>query len=57
MRLVARALIAIGAVVFLFGDRFLADFAHINFFLAMVIGILSGLFLMMVGYLINKSLK
>ncbi|HEU5457597.1 MAG TPA: hypothetical protein VFU68_03180 [Terracidiphilus sp.] len=53
----ARALIVIGAIVFLLGDRFLADFANISFFLALVIGILSGLLLMIAGYLINKSLK
>jgi hypothetical protein len=52
----ARTLVVVGALVFVFGDRFLAEFAHINFFLAMVAGILSGLFLMIVGYLIHKSL-
>lgn len=57
LRLIARALLVVGAIVFLVGDRFLAAFAHINFFLAMVIGILSGLLLMVVGYLINKSLR
>lgn len=57
VRLGARALIFVGACDFVFGDRFLARIEHINFFLAMVQGILSGLFLMIVGYLIVKSLK
>ncbi|HEU5352425.1 MAG TPA: hypothetical protein VFU55_12590 [Terracidiphilus sp.] len=56
MRVLARALLVVGALVFLFGDRLLAAAAHINFFLAMVIGFISGLLLMIVGYLIHKSL-
>ena len=56
LRLAARALIALGALIFLFGDRALAAYANINFFLALVIGVLSGLFLMILGYLIHKSL-
>ncbi len=43
---------AIGACVFLVGDKFLEAFARFNFLSAEIIGILSGILLCAAGYAI-----
>jgi hypothetical protein len=49
-----------GAVIFFFGDRFLREIEHINFFASEAIGILGGVLLMLAGAgikLLDKSRK
>jgi hypothetical protein len=39
----------VGAVVFLFGDAFLYEIKHVNFFVSAAIGILGGALVMLLG--------
>jgi hypothetical protein len=45
----SRLLLWVGAVVFLFGDAFLYEIKHVNFFVSAVIGILGGILVMFLG--------
>lgn len=56
----SRLLLWVGAVVFLFGDAFLYEIKHVNFFLSAAIGILGGVLVMLLGagiVVASKSLK
>jgi hypothetical protein len=56
----SRLLLWVGAVVFLFGDAFLYEIKHVNFFVSAAIGILGGILVMLLGAgigLASKSLK
>src|ERR1700722_6856963 len=52
LRYLSKLLMAIGACVFLVGDKFLEAFARFNFLSAEIIGILSGILLCAAGYAI-----
>lgn len=45
----SRLLLWAGAVVFLFGDAFLYEIKHVNFFVSAAIGILGGVLVMFLG--------
>lgn len=45
----SRLLLWVGAVVFLFGDAFLYEIKHVNFFVSAAIGILGGILVMFLG--------
>lgn len=45
----SRLLLRVGAMVFLFGDAFLYEIKHVNFFVSAVIGILGGVLVMLLG--------
>jgi hypothetical protein len=45
----SRVLLFAGALVFLFGDAFLYEIKHVNFFVSAVIGILGGVLVMVTG--------
>jgi hypothetical protein len=45
----SRLLLWAGAVVFLFGDAFLYEIKHMNFFVSAAIGILGGIVVMLLG--------
>jgi hypothetical protein len=45
----SRLLLWAGAVVFLFGDAFLYEIKHVNFFVSAAIGILGGVIVMVLG--------
>jgi len=45
----SRLLLCAGAVVFLFGDAFLYEIKHENFFVSAAIGILGGILVMFLG--------
>jgi hypothetical protein len=45
----SRLLLWVGAVVFLFGDAFLYEIKHVNFFVSAAIGILGGVIVMVLG--------
>jgi hypothetical protein len=45
----SRLLLWVGAVVFLFGDAFLYEIKHVNFFVSAAIGILGGVLVMLLG--------
>ena len=42
-------LLWLGALVFLFGDAFLYQIKHVNFFVSAAIGILGGVLVMLLG--------
>jgi hypothetical protein len=42
-------LLRVGAAVFLFGDAFLYEIKHVNFFASAAIGILGGVLVMLLG--------
>lgn len=45
----SRLLLWVGAVIFLFLDAFLYEIKHVNFFVSAAIGILGGVFVMVLG--------
>lgn len=45
----SRLLLWLGALVFLFGDAFLYQIKHVNFFVSAAIGILGGVLVMLLG--------
>lgn len=45
----SRLLLWVGAVVFLFGDAFLYELKHVNFFVSAAIGIPGGILVMLLG--------
>lgn len=45
----SRLLLWAGVVVFLFGDAFLYEIKHVNFFVSAAIGILGGALVMLLG--------
>ena len=45
----SRLLLWAGAVVFLFGDAFLYEIKHVNFFVSAAIGIPGGVLVMLLG--------
>ena len=49
VRAFSRALLWLGAIVFLVGGKFLYEIKHLNFFSAEVIGIVIGLSVMLIG--------
>lgn len=49
IRRCASLLQLVGALTFLFGDAFLFEIKHVNFFLSMLIGILGGVLLVFLG--------
>ncbi len=57
VQLLSKLLMVFGACVFLFGDKFLEDFAHFRFVTGEVVGILSGLLLCAIGFAIGASVS
>lgn len=55
IQFLSKVLMVIGALVFLFGDRFLREILHFGFLLGEVVGIVSGLLLFALGFAIGKS--
>jgi hypothetical protein len=53
----SRLLLWVGAVVFLFGDAFLYEIKHVNFFESAAIGILGGIVVMVLGAGIGLASK
>jgi len=45
----SRLLLWVGAALFLFGDAFLYEIKHVNFFVSAAIGILGGALVMLLG--------
>jgi hypothetical protein len=50
-------LLWVGAVVFLFGDAFLYEIRHVNFFVSAAIGIPGGILVMLLGAGIALAIK
>ena len=57
IQFLSKALMTIGGLVFLFGDRFLREILHFDFLLGEVVGILSGVLLCSLGFVIGKSVS
>ncbi len=53
----SRLLLWAGALVFLFGDAFLYEIKHVNFFVSAAIGILGGILVMLLGAGIAVAIK
>ncbi len=53
----SRLLLWVGAVVFLFGDAFLYEIKHVNFFVSAAIGVLGGVLVMLLGAGIGVASK
>jgi hypothetical protein len=53
----SRLLLWVGALVFLFGDAFLYEIKHVNFFVSAVTGILGGVLVMLLGAGIGVASK
>lgn len=57
IRRCSRLLLWVGAVVFLFGDAFLYEIKHVNFFVSAAIGIPAGILVMLLGAGIGLASK
>ena len=53
----SRLLLWVGALVFLFGDAFLSEIKHVNFFVSVATGILGGVLVMLLGAGIGVASK
>jgi hypothetical protein len=53
----SRLLLWVGVAVFLFGDAFLYEIKHVNFFVSAAIGILGGVLVMLLGAGITVASK
>lgn len=53
----SRLLLWVGALVFLFGDAFLYEIKHVNFFVSVATGILGGVLVMLLGAGIGVASK
>lgn len=53
----SRLLLWVGALVFLFGDAFLYEIKHVNFFVSVAVGIFGGVSVMMLGAGIGVASK
>ncbi|WP_109484975.1 hypothetical protein [Occallatibacter savannae] len=54
IQFLAKALMVIGVLVFLLGDRFLRNVMHLDFWAGEAIGILSGLLLCAIGFALGN---
>jgi hypothetical protein len=53
----SRLLLWVGVTVFFFGDKFLYEIKHVNFFVSAAIGILGGVLVMLLGAGIGVASK
>lgn len=53
----SRLLLWVGALVFFFGDAFLYEIKHVNFFVSAATGILGGVLVMLIGAGIGVASK